>query len=139
MDLTSLMAFLPLYVTGFVSLYSVIAWILIFESRKNLSEGYIKIFTTRILVGVGLMFLMAIWLLYVNVSKVHDVMIQLLNYVTLIILVTFITWVAVSVNKLGNQFGFKVAVNDIMKYIERDKKPMSDTKKQTLQEQPKHS
>ena len=122
MDITSILGFLPLYVVGFISLYSIIAWGLIFESRKNLSEGFIKTFATRALVGVGLVFLFAIWLIYVNIMEVKDIKIQIMNYSFLVMMIVFITWVAVSINKLGKQFGFKIAVNNIMKYIEKDKK-----------------
>ena len=128
MDYNSILAFLPLYVVGFISLYSIIAWGLIFESRKQLSEGFIKTFTTRTLAGVGLVFLFAIWLMYVNLQLVSDPKTQLMNYGFLMMMVIFITWVAVSIHRLGNQFGFKIAVNNIMRYIEKDKKnqPLKD-------------
>ena len=122
------MTFLPLYVVAFISLYSLIAWGLIFDSRKNLSDGFIKSFATRTLVGVGLVFLFAIWLMYVNIQQVTDPKIQMMNYAFLILMVVFITWVAISINKLGKQFGFKVAVSNIMKYIEKDKKKPREDK-----------
>lgn len=128
MDMSSIMGFLPLYVVGFISLYSLIAWGLIFESRRKLSDGFIKTFTSRILVGVGLIYLLGIWLLYINVRIVKDIKIQVMNYIFLVILVVFVTWVAVSINKLGSQFGFKMVVNNIMKYIEKDKKSSSPQK-----------
>jgi hypothetical protein len=117
-----ILSFLPWYVIGFVSLYSIIAWGLIFESRKKLSDGYIKTFSSKILVGVGLIYILTVWFLFINVRLVKDVQIQLLNYVILLIMVIFITWVAVSINKMGNQFGFKMVVGNIMKYIEKEKK-----------------
>ena len=122
MDISQILAFLPLYVVGFISLYSLIAWGLIFESRKQLSDGYIKTFATRTLVGVVLMFLASIWIMYVNLQQVKDLKIQLMNYGLLVIMVTFITWVAISIHKLSTHFGFKVSADNIIKYIDKDKK-----------------
>ena len=122
MDISQILAFLPLYVVGFISLYSLIAWGLIFESRKQLSDGYIKTFATRTLVGVVLVFLVSIWIMYINLQQVKDLKIQLMNYGLLVIMVTFITWVAISIHKLSTQFGFKVSANNIIKYIDKDKK-----------------
>jgi hypothetical protein len=133
----SIISFLPWYVVGFVSLYSLIAWGLIFESRRKLSDGYIKTFSSKILVGVGLIYMLTIWFLFINVRLVKDLQIQLLNYVFLLIMVIFITWVAVSINKMGNQFGFKMVVGNIMKYIEKEKKkPEQPAKQETIPNQP---
>jgi glucan phosphoethanolaminetransferase (alkaline phosphatase superfamily) len=133
MDLTHLLAFIPLYVVAFISLYTIIAWGLIFSSRRKLADGYIKTFTTRILLGVGLMFFLSIWLLYINVRQIQDVKIQIMNYGFLLLMITFITWVAVSIHKLANQFGFQMAADSVTEAItsEVGKKPKKKPKKVT--------
>ena len=122
METQSILAFVPLYVTAFASLYSLIAWGLIFESRKKLSEGFLKTLTTKIMVGVGLIFLLAIWMVFVNVSALPDFKVQLMNYLFLVIMITFVTWLSLSVNKLAKQYGFTVAIDNLEASIEKDKK-----------------
>jgi len=128
MEIQSILAFLPVYVTAFVSLYSLIAWGFIFESRKKLSEGFLKTLTTKIMVGVGLIFLLAIWMVFVNVSALHDFKVQLMNYLFLVIMITFVTWLSLSVHKLAKQYGFTVTIDNLEASIEKDKKAIPQKK-----------